>query len=130
MSDERTIKAVKILVLAMAACIVVGLGIVAYGLFIKAGDSAPASASSSPAAAAADSSRYQRIPFGTVTLASPPGGTHGTRIVAMMADGAERLILRLADDGGRKQRIVIIDLLTGHVLGTIVTDSVPAGSAP
>lgn len=95
-------QALKIIVVVMGVLIVVGLGGLVVGVYQKTTRSDAEPGPGSGAAA-----------FGTVRLAQPPDA----RVVETSAI-AERLFVRLRDSTSREW-IVVLDLKTGRVLGTI-----------
>lgn len=106
-------RAVKGLVAGMGILILIGMGLLVYGL-LRTSDrlnDAPAVASRpavAPVAAAA------LDPFDTLALGEPDG----SRIAHMTTDGRGRLILGITG-GGRPDRAVVVDPATGRRLGTI-----------
>ncbi len=106
-------QALKGLVVGLGLLIVVAMAALAYGLYYKASHpdftlfgAAPDKAPSGP------------VPFGTVGVTVPEG------CVIAAAEAAEgRLILRLgAAAGGQAaacQRVLVVDLASGAVLGTV-----------
>ena len=114
-----SLRALKFLVIAMGAVIVIGTGVVIITIIQRA--SAKLS-DESPATQASEASTPERTPptgFGSRTLEVP----HGSRIVKMVAEG-NRLIVRLDVSGGGRQ-IIILDTMTGARLGTIEVREAP-----
>jgi hypothetical protein len=125
-------QAIKALVIFMGILIVAGLGLLGYGMYTKAGRAvkpspapeAPISAiapvapiDGHPAGNAAPAPAVAVSPFGRLALAQPPG----TRIVAAEAAGG-LLILHLAE-GGRPDRVAVVDLAARTVLGTVALEA-------
>lgn len=104
----ESMQALKALVIFMGVLIVVGMGILAYGISVKFGQNVEEEpAVSAPPRAAAlhpwTSDIEETIPAGAKVLET------------VMAEG--RMIVRLAmPDGG--QRFVVVDLVGGRKLGT------------
>jgi hypothetical protein len=103
----------KGIVIAMGILIVAGMGLLAYGVATKV---------RAPATAAAPSALPQpsTAGFGTVPVPVPKGCTFGP----LVADG-DRAYLRLAPVGAAApapacERIIVLDVARGRVLGTIV----------
>lgn len=105
----------KGIVIAMGILIVAGMGLLAYGVATKV--RAPAtSAAGAPSALPQPSTAG----FGTVPVPVPKGCTFGP----LVADG-DRAYLRLAPAGAAApapacERIIVLDVARGRVLGTIV----------
>ncbi len=106
-------KAIKILVAGMSLLLVVGLGLLGYGLYGKSrGKSTNVSVSSTASTASVQD-------FGTVVLPVPMG----TRLEQTLTTG-ERVILRLSHEGS--ERLLVLDPTTGTVSGSfILTPEVP-----
>ena len=104
-------KALKILVIAMSLLMVAGLGLLGWGLATKTmkhGSTPPASAS------AADS-----VPtFDPVSVPLPVGAR-----VAQMSIASDRIILHVVGRDG--DRIVVLDPLGGHIVGSFVLAPAP-----
>lgn len=125
-------KALKVSVILMGVLILVGLAVVAITVVKRAGRStAPVEVSHavpSPAvappiagvpAAATPAAASGRVgtglaKFGQVTVTYPAG----FEPVETVADG-DRLIVRLRSSANGAGRIIVLDLRTGHELGTI-----------
>lgn len=100
-------QALKFLVIFMGVLIFAGLAIVVVTLATRNGNEDTADVSD----AAADAG------FGTVEAGLPPG----SRVVDMATEG-DRLVLHVRlPDGG--EQILVLDLATGRVLGTIDVDA-------
>jgi hypothetical protein len=96
-------QAIKALVIGMGLVLVLGIGLLGYGLYRNA-------AKSSASAGAAS--------FGTVMIPSAPGA----KMVDMLeADG--RLAVLLEEGAGR--RIVVLDPASGGIAGTFVLAPAP-----
>lgn len=93
--------AVKSLVIFMGVLIIAGLGLLGYGMMRTSDDMA-----------AQESGQTRR--FGTLELAQPSGS--GLR--AVIPDGTGRLLLSVTG-GGQADRVVVVDLRDGTVLGTV-----------
>ena len=95
-------RSLKALVVFMGLLIVVGLGILAYGIYLKFGDMAAREA-------AGPSETWS----GTARASIPPGGRIKETLI-----GDGRLVVRVAlPDGG--QRLIVFDLATGAKIGAI-----------
>jgi len=106
----ESMRALKALVIFMGVLIVVGMGILAYGISVKFGQSVEREAAASA----------RRWPS-DISVAVPAGAEVAETIVA---DG--RMVVRLAlPDGG--QRFVVVDLVGGRQLGTV--ELAPQGGA-
>lgn len=96
-------KAVKIIVAVMSVLIVIGLGLVGYGVM----------GTMSPEKPLAERGQA----FGPVALDQP----EGSRIRSMTAaDG--RLLLHI-EGGGQPERVVVVDMAGGAVLGKLVLET-------
>ncbi|MDO8605182.1 MAG: hypothetical protein Q7R40_01480 [Phaeospirillum sp.] len=107
-------KALKGLVAFLGLLLVVGLGVLGYGLYTNAhlkGAKAGAAAPSSPPATTAE--------FGTVQIPLPAG----SRIEQMIGVG-DRVVLRLV--GGGPEKLLVIDPGQGRVAGAFVLAPEPA----
>lgn len=116
-------KAIKALVIFMGILIVAGLGLLGYGMYTKAGRSvkpSPVETSAAPALPSVVS--VENTAFETVVLRQPPG----TRIAAAEVSGG-LLVLRLTD-GGQPDRVSVIDVGRGSLLGNIILE--PTVEAP
>ncbi len=98
-------KAVKILVAVMSVLIVIGLGLVAYGV--------GGSLMSAPSSGTPPSPAVPPKPFSSTDLGQPAGSR-----IRGMETGRGRLAL-LVEGGGRDDRVVVVDLESGAVLGTV-----------
>lgn len=115
-------KAIKALVIFMGVLIVAGLGLLGYGMYTKAGRSVKPSTVTTPPGAVVLPADVEA--FGALDLPQPPG----TRIAAATVSGGV-LVLHLTD-GGRPDRVTLIDLGRGSVLGNVrLTPRVEAPSA-
>ena len=102
-------KALKVLVIAMALLLVGGLGLLGYGVATRV--SAPKTA---PAAAAVRD-------FGAVEVAVPAGAR-----IEQMAVAGERVVLRLG--GGGSEQVIVLDPAAGRVAGAFqLVPAVPPG---
>jgi hypothetical protein len=95
-------KSLKILVIAMSVLIVIGLGLVGYGLSRKAPRPAPAAMPGPTETASFFATRYP-LPA-------------GTRLEQAFAAG-DRVVLRLS--GAQGDKLVLLDSHTGQLAGTI-----------
>ncbi|MEO5374151.1 MAG: hypothetical protein H7840_07695 [Alphaproteobacteria bacterium] len=102
-------KAVKAIVIVMTALLVIGLGLVAYGMMTRASRVAV----EPPRAAAARG-------FGAIGLGQPDG----SRIAGMTTAGDGLLLLRI-EGGGSAERVVVVDLSSGRVLGAVGLGAAP-----
>ncbi len=106
----QPIQLAKIAVIGLSLLIVIGLGVLVYGLTAR-GPDREAAAAHKPANAAPGA----LIPaFGEVRVALP----EGCSVTEMLARD-DRLYLRTGP-AGQCERIVIIDTLTGRTLGTLL----------
>ncbi|MDP6805971.1 MAG: hypothetical protein QF902_11685 [Rhodospirillales bacterium] len=98
-------RALKALVIGMGILIVVGMALIAYGLYSKATDPgfAPFSTDDDPTPA-----------FGEASITLPSGCT----IVEVQPDGA-RLYLRIGPPINDCERVIVLDALSGEILGTV-----------
>ncbi len=116
----------KGLVIGMGVLIVIGMAVFAYGLYQKItdpeftffaaepGDGAPASASASASAPPpAPAPAPPGAAFGTIAVPLPEGC-----VLARVIPEGDRLYLRIGP-AGRCERVVVVDVATGSVLGTI-----------
>ncbi len=118
----------KGLVIGMGVLIVIGMAVFAYGLYQKItdpeftffaaepGDGAPASASAAPPTptpAPTPAPAPPRAAFGTIGVPLPEGC-----VLARVIPEGDRLYLRIGP-AGRCERVVVVDVATGSVLGTI-----------
>ena len=103
-------KTLKALVIGMGLLIVVGLGLVGFGIFRSGHPDVPAGRDT--AQAAHSPSPADRVGQFSLELPIPPG----TRLEQMQTAG-DRIVLRFAGVGGDK--LTVIDPLTGRVTGTV-----------
>ena len=121
MSSSRTLKSIKILVTVMTVCITIGLAFVAYGLLINGTHFRESSALGRVHGKTEGSLCADRcVPFGTVTLQQAPG----TRITAMVV--ASQCLLMKLEGGEQGERVIVVDLVSGRVLGTVTVESAHA----
>lgn len=106
------IAAIKTLVVVMGVLIVLGLGLLAYGVMRSAGTLAPETEAGT---AAGMGTAPPAAAFGLRALDEPPG----TRLNHVTGDGAGRVLLGLSG-GGRPDRVVVIDGRDGRRLGTVL----------
>ncbi|MBB4285255.1 hypothetical protein [Roseospira goensis] len=102
--------AVKGLVAFMSLLLLLGLGLLGYGMVQKSDE--------------------MRQPEGSGLAAFGPAGLDepaGTRITHMVSDGRGRVLLGLTG-GGRPDRVAVIDAADGRRLGTLTVGG--AGAAP
>ncbi len=102
-------QALKTIVITLGAVLVVGFGLLVYGLtqnWHRTTEVAPASRA--PAAGSA---------WGTVPL-----GTANERIAGVMASG-DLIVVQLAGEQG--SRLVVVDPRSGRVVGSFVTGTAP-----
>jgi hypothetical protein len=116
----NAVRGLKLLVAVMAILIVGGLGLLGYGVYSKLGgnvksdasDAAPsAQAAVPPPAAAPEPERTSSS--GDVTLDQPPG----SRIADAATVGG--LMTVRVEGGGRNDRVAVIDLSAGRVVGWV-----------
>lgn len=114
-----SLRALKFLVIAMGAVIVIGTAVLVITIIQRVGakltDDGPASQVGQAAAPESTAPKG----FGSRTLDVP----RGSRIVNMVAEG-NRLIVRLDVAGGGRQ-ILILDTMTGARLGTFEVREAP-----
>ena len=96
-------KALKVLVLSMAAALVVGVGFLIWGL--SGGAKSPSHSPAKPAGHFGD--------FGQVDIDLP----QGSRISQILTAG-DRIVVRI--EGGGSDRLVVLDPVSGHVSGSFV----------
>jgi hypothetical protein len=115
-------KAIKTVVALLGVLLIMGLGLLGYGFYMKARGPGQASGGT-PAAVEAGSAVTD---FGTVRLDLPPGA----RIVQMEAAGG-RIVLRVATPDGH-ERLLVLDPAQGRVSGTFLLPSptMPQPAAP
>lgn len=104
-------RAIKALVIGMGVVLLIGIGLLGYGLYktaAKPASSTPAQAASGPMA----------VSFGRVTVAVAPGAQ-----VVEMREAGGRLVLLLDEAGGR--RIVVLDPVAGTEIGSFVLSPPP-----
>ncbi|RAU22302.1 hypothetical protein CU669_09270 [Paramagnetospirillum kuznetsovii] len=104
-------KAIKGLVVFLGLLLVAGLGLMAYGLFVKKAQNKGMAAAPAATSTTAD--------FGAVSLPVP----QGSRIEQMIAAG-ERVVIRLSGQG--PERILVIDPASGRMVGSFMLTPEPA----
>ncbi len=105
----------------MALLIAAGMALFAYGLYQKIADPEftffPAEPGDAPPVAAAPAALAPRLPapgaFGTIAVPLAEGC-----VLARVIPEGGRLYLRIGP-AGRCERVVVVDVATGSVLGTI-----------
>ncbi len=100
----------KSVVIGLAVLIFLGLGLLAYGFIQKANNPDGRLLSSAPAPAT-DAAAWK--PFGTLKLGLPEGC-----VIARVRPDGNRAYLTIGPSGACN-RIVVIDIATGRILGTI-----------
>jgi hypothetical protein len=103
-------KALKALVIGMGLLIVIGLGLVGYGLFVK-GSGVHGEASHRPV-----SLPGEPAPAGQGYFSVELPVSAGSHLEQMTASG-DKLLLRLSGADG--ERILVLDANTGHLAGTV-----------
>ncbi len=103
----------KSVVIGLAVLIFLGLGLLGYGFIQKANNPDGRRLSSAPAPDVDETPGAK--PFGTLKLGLPEGCV----ITGVRPDGA-RTYLSIGPDNGSCNRIVVIDIATGRILGTIM----------
>lgn len=93
-------RAIKALVFGMGLLLVVGLGVLGYGLLAKAGRLGGGGGSA--------------VAFGTVPLPLPPNA----QMLALQEAGGRLAVL--VDDGAGRRSILVLDLASGAVVGSFV----------
>ncbi len=101
----------KSVVIGLAVLIFLGLGLLAYGFIQKANNPDERRLSSAPAPPT-DAAAKQ---FGTLKLGLPEGCV----IARVRPDGA-RAYLTIGPDNGSCNRVIVVDIATGRILGTIM----------
>ena len=116
-------KAIKTVVALLGVLLIMGLGLLGYGFYMKARGPGQASGGTPAVAVEAGSGVAD---FGTVRLDLPPGA----RIVQMEAAGG-RIVLRVATPDGH-ERLLVLDPEQGRVSGTFLLPSpaMPQPAAP
>lgn len=99
-------KAIKALVVFMGVLLVVGLGLVGYGVATKTGAPPPTTKSRAVAATVGGE-------FGSVNVSLPAGARLEQTLVA-----GEKLVLRVT--GGGPDRLIVLDPADGRVTGSFV----------
>lgn len=113
----ESMQALKALVIFMGVLIVVGMGILAYGISVKFGHQAEDATAASAGRRAMPAAPWPE----DIRVAVPAGARVAETVVA-----ESRMIVRLAlPDGGH--RFVVVDLVGGRRLGTV--DLTPEGGA-
>lgn len=119
-------KAVKTLVVFMGVLLVLGLALLGYGMYSKAGRVVKPSA---PAVATASAVSPAMAPgavgsFGTVGLGQP----EGSRIAASHLNGSV-LVLKVVE-GGLPDRVILLDTAAGGVImGQVSVQGSPAAAS-
>jgi hypothetical protein len=108
-------KALKGLVAFLGLLLVIGLGVLGYGLYTKA----HVKGTGAGVVAATRSALVLPDEFGTIPVPLPAG----SRIEQMSAVG-ERVVLRLS--GGGPERLLVIDPVHGKVVGLFVLSPEPS----
>lgn len=106
-------KAIKGLVAFLGLLLVVGLGVLGYGLYTKAHQKGSAVAFTGPV------QPVKVAEFGTVAVPVPAGAR-----IEQMAVAGERVVLRLT--GAGPERVVVLDPGLGKVTGAFVLAPEPA----
>jgi len=100
-------KALKALVIFMGMLLVVGLGVLGWGMSTTAGRPHP------PRAVAPAPAGEPAATFGDVEVGLPAGAR-----VTQMEVAGERLVVRIV--AGGRERVVVLDPVAGRVVGTFV----------
>lgn len=95
--------AVKSLVAFMGILILIGLGLLGYGM-MRASDEL----------GAGQANQNEARHFGAVTLDQPTG----SRLRQVMPDGAGRVLMTVTG-GGRPDRVLVVDINSGRMLGSV-----------
>lgn len=107
-------QALKALVIFLGVLIVIGMGILAYGIMLKFGEwQAKKDVETTPAPLAVTTPVVAEVWTGDLKVAIPAGARVAETVVA---DGQLIVRLSLADDS---QRYLIFDLGTGRQIGAI-----------
>ena len=104
-------RALKALVIVMGVLILAGMGLVAYAIVKRV--AAPERVAQPAAPSALPASAAPPHPFGPVEISLPSGAR-----IARTRTSGERLIVELELAGGG-ERLLVIDLATGGLVGTI-----------
>ncbi|GEM_PF-653254 len=107
-------RALKALVAVMTVLLVIGFGIVIWGIarqINRATETPPETAA--PASPAAQEAR--RVPWGRLMLDQPPG----THIAGVSGAGGLVVVHLYTGEPGRDERLVVIDPDRGTLLGTV-----------
>jgi hypothetical protein len=107
-------KALKGLVAFLGLLLVIGLGVLGYGLYTKAHVKGAGAG-----AAAAVGSAPVLTEFGTVQVPLPAGSK-----IEQMSTAGERVVLRLS--GGGPERLLVIDPGQGRIAGQFVLTPEPS----
>ena len=111
MADTRlnpSFRGLKALVIGMGAAIIIGVVVLGVAVFQRSETLVNAEDEAGVAGLASFDTRRMALPA-------------GTEIVETRAEG-NRLILRLGGSTGEPERILVVDLTTGRLLGTLVLE--------
>lgn len=105
-------KALKILVYTMGAMLIVGIGVLVWGIATRAHVKSPPPEAAAPAAQLAPVGQ----PFGSIEVPLPPGG----RVEQVVSAGA-LVVVRVSV--GTDERLVVLDPVSGQVRGDFRLDA-------
>lgn len=108
-------KLLKGLIVGMGVLIVLGVGLLAWGVYQKTGGRAAGAGSGSSAGAGPGAEAGAEVQaFGHIAYDPGPGC-----VIADIRPEGNRLWLRIGGDGPGCQKAAAVDLKTGAVLGTV-----------
>lgn len=110
----------KFLVISMGALIVIGLGLLVYGVYHQAVD--PDSTQQAEPLKTRHKSWKAPEPFGDIDVTLP----EGCHIEKMLPDRG-RLFLQVGPGGVACERVVVVDVRKGAVLGTLNIKNIKTG---
>jgi hypothetical protein len=114
-------RALKVLVTVLTLLLIVGFGVLVWGIVRQAGKLAePPAEASAPLAGTALVSD-DRTPWQSLLLDQPPG----TRIAAVTSAGDLVVLHLFTGSAGQDERVIVIDPGTGTLLGTITVTGRP-----
>ena len=119
--------AIKAVVALMGVLLLLGLGLLGYGLYVKSREIRQVGQVG--ATAPATSERAASVPagvldFGTIRLDLPPGAA-----IRQMAAAGDRIVLRVAAPDG-EERLLVIDPARGRLTGTFLFPAPPEPDEP
>lgn len=111
-------QAIKGLVVFMGLLLIAGTGLLGYGIYSKATKGSKTVVGEAPIV-----SQAELTGFGDIMLSEPVG----SEIISTQIDGAV-LVLQVRG-GGRSDRVVLLDLTSGAIIGRVGLGSIPAAPA-